>query len=41
MNQREKAELAAVLVELIDSDAGVSRAILNVVRSCPNIVLEY
>jgi len=40
LNQISKDELAKVLLELINDDREVQRAILNLAFSCPNIVTQ-
>jgi hypothetical protein len=40
LNNISKEELGRLLVELIENDRDVRRAILNLALSCPNIVTQ-
>jgi hypothetical protein len=41
MSEQEKQELAKAIVELIRTDSQIQSAVINLVCSCPNIMLEY
>ena len=41
MNEQEKQELAKVILELIRTDRQVQSAVIDLVCSCPNIMVEY
>jgi|GEM_PF-3050474 len=41
MMEQDKEDMAKTLVRLLKEDQDVQRTVLNLIRSCPNIVMKY